>query len=187
VKKDYIMSHIAKAVEPVRVEAIARATKEAFAVIAKVEKALEAAGGDRKVLAPFPNSFNCDKRTWNIKKSYYTLVHSLTERNIKEGEWAGSLSPKDPDPARMSPKQCAKFVKQAQENASAQYDAFIAKLEGKVGETTSATLSGEHVWGHSILTVTKADGSVERWKTQMIVNVSVLGNMFNQWPSRKVK
>lgn len=181
------MSHIAKAVEPVRAEAIARATKEAFAVIAKVEAALAAAGGDREVLAPYPSSWNCDKRTWNIKKGYYTLVHVLTERDIKPGEWAGCRSPKDPDPARMSPEGCAKFVKQAQEDASAQYDAFIAKLEAKIGETTAAVLKGEHVWGHSILTVTKADGTTENWKTQMIVNVSVLGNLFNQWPTRKVK
>ena len=181
------MSHIAKAVEPVRAEAIARATKEAFAVIAKMEKDLEAAGGDRKVLAPYPSSLHCDSRTFSIKKGYYNLVRELTERNIPEGGWAGSLSPKDPDPARMSPQGCARFVKNSQEDASAQYDSFIAKLEAKIGEVTSATLTGEHVWGHSILTVIKMDGSVERWKTQMIVNVSVLGKLFNQWPSRKVK
>ncbi|MNE44768.1 hypothetical protein D3C80_1390130 [compost metagenome] len=111
----------------------------------------------------------------------------LTERDIPEGAYVGSRSMRDPDPARMSPNGCALFVKQAQENASAQYDAFIAKLEAKIGEVTAAILSGEHVWGHSILTVTKADGTTEKWKTQMIVNVSVLGNLFNQWPTRKVK
>lgn len=181
------MSHIAKAVEPVRAEAIARATKKAFEIIAKCEVDLAAAGGDRQVLAPYPSSWNCDKRTWNIKKGYYNLVQMLTERDIPEGAYRGSRSMNDPDPARMSVKGCAKFVKQSQEDASAQYDAFIAKLETKIGEVTAATLTGEHVWGHSILTVTKADGTSEKWKTQMIVNISVLGKLFNQWPSRKTK
>jgi hypothetical protein len=180
------MSHIAKAVEPVRAEAIARATKEAYAVIAKVEVALAGAGGDREVLAPFPNSFKCDKRSFMIQKGYYTLVRDLTEADVEPGTYV-SRSPRAPDPARMSPKGCAKFVKQSQEDASAQYDSFIAKLEAKIGEVTAATLSGEHVWGHSVLTVTKADGTSEKWKTQMIVNVSVLGKLFNQWPSRKMK
>lgn len=181
------MSHIAKAVEPVRAEAIARATKEAFAVIARVEKELAEAGGDREKSAPYPNSRFCDKRSFNIKLGKYTLVRMLTEQDVEPGAYVGSRSFGSPDPARMSPEGCAHFVKRAQEDASAQYDAFIAKLEAKIGEVTEATLKGEHVWGHSILTVTKADGSVERWKTQMIVNVSVLGNLFNQWPTRKVK
>jgi hypothetical protein len=68
-----------------------------------------------------------------------------------------------------------------------QYTAFIQKLEGKVGAHTAAALDGSHVWGFSILTVTKADGTVEKWKTEQIINVSVLGKVFNQWPSRKVK
>ena len=43
------------------------------------------------------------------------------------------------------------------------------------------------MWGYSVLTVTKEDGSVERWKTQQIMNISVLGLLFAQWPSRKMK
>lgn len=181
------MSHIAKAVEPVRAEAIARAAKEALAVIAKVEKELAEAGGDRQVYAPYPNSLREDKRSFTMKRSKYTLVRLLTERDFPEGVYQPSRSSNSPDPARMSPEGCECFVEMAKVDASAQYDAFIAKLETKIGEVTSAILTGEHVWGHSILTVTKADGTSEKWKTQMIVNVSVLGNLFNQWPSRKVK
>jgi hypothetical protein len=34
--------------------------------------------------------------------------------------------------------------------------------------------------------VTKG-GTVERWKTQQIVNVSRLGKLFNQWPTRQLQ
>jgi hypothetical protein len=80
-----------------------------------------------------------------------------------------------------------RFVAAAIELAATQYVAFVAKLVGKIGAVDSATLAGSHVWGYSILTVTKSDGSSERWQTQQIVNQSKLGTLFNQWPSRKVK
>jgi hypothetical protein len=50
-----------------------------------------------------------------------------------------------------------------------------------------ASITGTHIWGHSVLTVTLPNGTVERWKTQQIVNQSKLGLLFNQWPSRKMK
>ena len=80
----------------------------------------------------------------------------------------------------------AKFVDDTMRDAAAQYDAFIAKLIRKIGDFDSATLTGSHVWGYSILTVTKG-AATERWGTRQIVNQSVLGKLFNQWPSRKIK
>lgn len=80
-----------------------------------------------------------------------------------------------------------KFIQAAKADAAAQYEAFVAKLQQKIGEVKNATLKGNHVWSYSILTVEKPDGTVEHWKTQMIINVSKLGKMFNQFPTRKVK
>jgi hypothetical protein len=34
--------------------------------------------------------------------------------------------------------------------------------------------------------VTTQEGEDQVWRTQMIVNVSVLGKLFNQWPTRQV-
>lgn len=63
----------------------------------------------------------------------------------------------------------------------------MAKLIGKIGPVTSATIKGNHVWGHSVLTITNPDAVVEHWKTRQIVNVSKLGKLFNQWPTRKTE
>ncbi len=64
---------------------------------------------------------------------------------------------------------------------------FICKLVAKVGEVTEASIAGNHIWGESYLTVTTIAGAKQTWKTQQIVNVSVLGNYFNQWPTRLMK
>jgi len=93
----------------------------------------------------------------------------------------------EPDTRIKSEFHEARFIKSACENAAFQYDAFIAKLDKKIGEAVSAELSGNHVWSFSVLTVEKADGSIEHWKTQMIINFSKLGKMFNQFPTRKIK
>lgn len=94
---------------------------------------------------------------------------------------------KAPDFVDVTDERVARYVKTAREDAAAQYEAFVAKLTVKIGAVETATLAGRGVWSHSILTVTKSDGARENWKTQMILNVSGLGKVFNQWPTRKVK
>jgi ParB-like chromosome segregation protein Spo0J len=85
-----------------------------------------------------------------------------------------------------STEKIERAFEQVRQNAGAAFDSFAAKLVGKVGDCTAATL---HCWGDvwtsSTLVVTKADGSVERWNTQRIINCSVLGKLFHQWPTRK--
>lgn len=70
--------------------------------------------------------------------------------------------------------------------ASFEFTQYVAKLTGKIGETTAASINASPLWNGSILTITKPDGSVETWKTTMIINCSSLGKLFNQWPTRRV-
>lgn len=173
-------SLIAQAVEPLREAAIARAEKEARNFLLSISKKLEENNYDRNAFAPYPKG--TDYSGFSTKKAWYELVRRVTNSN-----WPGSRSPKDPDIAKMDFDVSYKFVEQQKKDASFEYDAFIAKLESKIGEVVSAELEGDHVWGYSFLTVEKADGSKEKWKTQMIVNVSKHGKLFNQFPTRKVK
>lgn len=174
---------VVAAVEPLRTASLERAASEARAVIEKVCGWMEAAGWDAQEAAPYPNS-NLSRLGYQKAKARYTLVRLLTEEAPSEGY--RSYRPNEPEPRVLSLCGMARFISSATENANAQYTAFIAKLTEKVGDVTEATLTGSHVWGHSILKVEGPNGC-ERWKTQMIVNVSKLGNMFNQWPTRKVK
>lgn len=72
--------------------------------------------------------------------------------------------------------------------------AFAAKLAGKVdreraeGTTvvgvTSTTIDR---WSSGTTVVRLSDGSEQEWHTQVIVNQSCLGKLFNQWPTRRVR
>lgn len=171
---------IAAAVLPLKSEAIERAEQEARNAAEDVGRLLEDVGSDLDKAVPPPNG--------NMKRAEYKAAESrqhffqrlTTSRNAYRGMRDSWLV--DIDPAKVE-----RFVQESRQEAATEYDVFIAKLEEKIGEVASATLVGNHVWQHSILTVTKADGSVESWRTQMIVNVSCLGKLFNQFPTRKVK
>jgi hypothetical protein len=163
---------IAAAVEPLRAATVERAEKEARLLA-------EATLTD---FAAFPQRYE-----------YPSVLLGRRERQEQSSRRARLLHLVTNTGTTMTPKYerseeaVQRFVKEAGTMASEQYTLFIRKLESKVGAHVSATLEGSHVWGFSELTVTKADGSKEKWRTQQIVNVSVLGKLFNQWPSRKVK
>lgn len=172
-------SPIALAVEPLRSVALARAEKDANELIARYVAKLEAAGMDIDVAYPRPNG-RMSREEYRATLARYNIALSLTTY-VKP-----TLRPGEPNLRKHSPEGVARFVTAAKETADAQYTAFVAKLEAKVGACDAAELSGEHVWGYSTLTVAKGE-EVEHWRTQQIVNVSKLGLLFNQWPSRKLK
>ena len=170
---------ISQAVEPLRTEAMKRSEIKAVEIALSVAKELVENGNDLRKAAPYPKTAWSGNHPAEIAKHrlFGGLVHHV----------GGCRGMNDPDPVVMHSVYVDRFVDNARTDASAQYDSFIAKLESKIGDYVTAELKGDHVWGYSILTVTKADGSVENWKTSMIVNVSKLGKVFNQFPTRKVK
>ena len=167
------------AVLPLKNAAIEHAVEVAYAITERVRFAL--AGREFKRL-PYPQSFNMGRNEWAKAKSAYDLESRLIET---DGDCRPALG--EVQLYKMSLKAIDRFLDQVREDAAAQYDAFVAKLVTKVGEVETADLEGNHVWGYSFLKVVKADGTTETWKTQQIVNVSKLGTVFNQWPTRKVK
>lgn len=176
------MTHpVAAAILPLRDDAIARAETDAREYIARLIAKLEEAGWNLDTVAPRPKSsdnrevYVSAKRRRELFSSITTFVQDKPFRRVNDPEFR----------ARSAEREAA-FIAAAKEAAGLQYDAFVAKLVAKVGQCDAAAISGNHVWHHSILTVTKGD-QVERWKTQQICNVSKLGLLFNQWPSRKVK
>jgi hypothetical protein len=175
------VSPIETAVKPLKDDAIDRANKYAAELLSKMASELEAAGNDLQVCAPYPESFGCTRKTYMAGQSKYKLFRSVTRPR------AATRKPNEPDFADMSKGAVDRFLETAKVNAAAQYDAFVLKLIAKIGPAVSATLTGNHVWGYSILAVELPDGSRQNWKTQQIINVSKLGMLFNQWPTRKVR
>jgi hypothetical protein len=163
---------IAAAVEPQRAAAIAATMKGAADLVATMTAEMEAAGMNMEAVAPRPRN-NMSARGWKAAettRARYTLIFSVGAGDI----------------ATLDAAKVEKFTAAALARANDDYDAFIAKLVEKVGACDSAVLSGDHVWSKSSLTVTKGE-TVEVWTTKRILNVSVNGNLFNQWPTRKAK
>lgn len=176
---------VGRALHQQKAAAVAYAREDAQKVIDRVAKELEAAGWDINVAAPYPNSRRDGQSAYKQKRAKYGLFQSLTENAEKDVGYRYDRNA--PKIVKLSDDGCARFIEQSAQDAALQYDAFICKLVSKVGEIVDASIEGDHVWGWSILTVTKADGSKENWKTQQIRNYSVYGTPYLQWPTRIVK
>jgi len=178
------MTPIAQAVEPLRQAAVNCAAQYAEDFVTSIYEKLDACDWDIKAAYPMPRG-TMDRAAYKQAMMMHTLARRLTTTDTVKHPF-GCLRHGDPHYVMPHAEAKAQYVAEARKDASLQYDAFIAKLEQKVGAHTEATLTGDHVWGYSFLTVTTASGT-QRWKTQQIMNVSKLGTVFNQWPTRLVK
>lgn len=171
------------AVEPLLVDAEKAAEQYANKVIANVMKDLAANDWDLQKCAPWPHNLPYGTPEYHTAVSKQKLYHSLVrdDDSVYRSYCLGA-----PHIVKADPEAQKRFVDEARRNAALQYESFILKLETKIGSHSAAVLDGSHVWGYSILTVTTPEG-VQRWKTQTIINVSKLGKLFNQYPTRKVK
>lgn len=165
---------VAVAIEPLKVEAQNDAEASALETIANVSTRLEEAGGDLDVVAPRANR---KAPAWerDAADGWRSLIQQVASPEGCPARW------------RVSKDRCDEFVARSRRLAGEQFEAFAHKLVGKIGEATAASIKEQGVWEWSILTVIKADGSVQRWKTQRIVNRSYRGTMFYQWPTRLMK
>lgn len=171
---------IADAVMPLKIQAMARARKEAVGYVAGARESLASRGWDINKAAPTPSSKSGVAEYFTAlsrRHNFLRLTELAAPRDYSRDEMF----------VRMSEEGVDKFLADAQADAAAQYDAFVDKLVRKIGPVVSARLEGDHVWSYSHLHVVKADGSKERYRTHMIVNMSKHGKFFNQWPTRKVK
>ncbi len=176
------MNAIATAVEPLRAASIQRAREFATATVASM--CAQAAAGET---FPYPKSIGVAKATYMRLMNEHKLAGQLFKRTHN-----GFGAARGPDTLAFAPEGAARFVAQAEADASAQFNGFVAKLADKAGQCETATVatfgtSAGALWCYSVLTVTKAGGVTESWKTQQILNVSVLGKVFNQYPTRKMK
>lgn len=170
---------VAAALAPQKQAAQDRAAQFAAEHYDRMNEALLAAGGDLEVCAPYPKS--------NVGKVEYMMclaVRKVYEMYFK-GVGPGSRSPRDPNPYVADEAWKAKWVAEARETCGAAFDAYVAKLVGKVGPCDAAEYQG-NLWSRSTITVRKG-AEVEVWHTQQIINVSSLGKIYNQWPTRKAK
>jgi soluble cytochrome b562 len=175
------MSHpIQKAIEPFREKAMKKAESLALKQIENVKQKLIEFNGDRNQFAPMPKGVG-ERSAYIEKKNYYHFVQSITESTVPQFQRWNSE-----DKAQINEKRCLSFIEKSKEMASKDFSKFVDKLISKIGDCDSAQNEGDLVWNFSILTVSKQD-KIEKWKTQIIMNISKHGKLFNQYPTRKMK
>ena len=170
---------VARAVAPLRAVAMDSADAAMIAKITRVLSELERVSWDLAVYAPCPHSHMSTEsyRQASAKRNFAKMI----TRGVKH-----TLRPNDPEIVQRDEQGITRAIKACRAMAAETYDAYVWKLCGKIGDCLSATLSSNNgLWLDSTLTVTKATGA-ENWRTQMILNHSVYGLPFNQFPTRRI-
>jgi hypothetical protein len=145
-------------------------------------------GADLKDHAPRGDSWKDGREQYKTKQARHYLA--LQVLHISR---ANSFMDCPQIIAGVNAEGIERLCDEAAKDAAFSFDEYVAKLTRKVGHCNRASVEG-WLWDHSILTVVKRsnpDDAVspmvtERWKTQQILNFSVYGKAFNQWPTRKV-
>lgn len=175
---------IALVVEPYRKAAVDAAIEKANEVVANLAKQLEQNGWDLNKVAPSPSTRgNITRKEYRAQQERFNFVVSLVKSTSNK-----YYMKNEPYIVEMCPKKIEFYMHCTKLEAEAQYTKYIYKLTSRIGELVSAELDPNfrNLWYESHLIITRKDGTKETWKTKQIINVSCLGKLFNQWPTRKV-
>lgn len=138
----------------------------------------------------YPNSLKLDRKAYRMQLAQYQYCQ---KHSTPDYDRSGRRGMHDPDfrlvhPSKTIPQLKAKAIELAKEALIG----YCLKLSMKIDETKSGTIQsaeykgGLDPWSDSFVNVTTANGK-QVWKTRMIINVSCLGTLFNQWPTRLMK
>lgn len=171
---------VIKAIEPLRADAQDAAEAAFRGNVQRVLDLLAQADWNLNVVAPGGHS-RMTRANYMQAQAWRGLVTGMTQPDKARATLVES-GYRLPDPERVE-----RLVQGVREDAASAFDAFGAKLVAKVGEdVTGASIEARSgVWVESTLTVLKGE-VVERWRTKRIINCSVLGKLFHQWPTRQV-
>jgi len=175
------MNAIELAVSPIKQSSIDAAEQNAKEFLATTKAKFEAAGWDINQVAPFPRK-NCSDAEFKVVYKYRKSLAMLVK-------FTGVSGRRDqPQIVCWDDVYANKFIEQTKEEAALQYEMYVAKLIKKIGDVTEAKMGYINgLWMNSTLIVTKTNGSIEKWNTKCIINRSVYGKLFNQFPTRKTK
>jgi len=178
------MQPIEKAVQPMKQLSIDNALAYAEKRINSVLRKLEEANWDRNAVAPYPHS-NMSRADYMAKKAFCNFVQQITE--AKAGVY-NTHKRNDPYFVQADLQGIKRHYKEIADNAAAAFEAYVHKLQNKVGEVTDAKVTSSwDLWMDSTLAIEKADGTKEIWNTKCITNYSKFGLAFNQFPTRLKK
>lgn len=125
-------------------------------------------------LAPKPHS-NMSRGEYRAASNYRMFLVSLFDKDVN-----------DPFIKHSSVKK-HRFIDMIKDQARTDYLGWINKMTEKIGKPVASASVKGNPWVDSVLSVITIDGEVQVWDTQMIINTSKLGKLFNQFPSTRKK
>jgi hypothetical protein len=138
-------------------------------------------GMDLEIVAPYPKS--------NIGRNAYIAAVELRNFATKYFKSTATYGRGMHDPnivARVDDAKLEEILEASAKKATEMhFDGYIIKLAGKIGKTIAEAELVGGLWNDSVLTIKAVDGEVQVWHTHCIWNVSCLGRIFNQWPTRR--
>jgi hypothetical protein len=164
---------------------VARAEECSVLGLNQMRARLLSVGMDLTKIAPRPNS-------WNTPRKQYRIAMNL------RGMYLASFKPvAKPVSFTAIPKDAPEIVAEkpdaepylrgcAKRDANALFDSFLLKMAGKIGPGCTAARLDGIIWDGCTVTANMADGSTQVWTTKCILNQSIYGKLFNQWPTRRV-
>lgn len=134
----------------------------------------EAKGFDLEKIAPYPEPYDRDAhQAACLERSYYLSICDFVSKSGNH--------------IVLSPAKVEIEVDKARRSAAAQFEAYAAKLNAKINDKVHTAELAGNPWFGSHLTVVTENKGTQVWHTQMILNVSKLGKLFNQFPTRLKK
>lgn len=152
---------------------VAQAEKRGMDHYENIVKRLESFDMNLDEMAPRPNIKMSGGR-YKAAENYRAFINSLFDVDV-EPILKKSITKRN------------RYINLIKEQARADYMAWISKMIEKIGKpVVSATATG-NPWRDSRLLVNTNDGEEQIWHTQMIINTSKFGKLFNQFPSTRKK
>lgn len=179
-----ILEIVRNAVLPMKEVAEDNAARTMSARIEETLKTLEDDfNWDVDAMAPYPSSLRNSRADFKQKLSKYQFVRAITVST------QGARFVNEPDYVTRDHAKIARAIRQARELAAETFEAYACKLTGKVGTDVvkADATTDSNLWLASTLQVYHNDGAFTTWNTKTIVNCSVYGKLFLQFPTRKAK
>lgn len=160
---------------------VARAEELYMERLVSMRSKLAAAGMDLDIVAPYPRS-DVGRRDY---RTAIAIRNAYSHYFVADTKGRGYRMPKDPYIVIEKPDAEAKCRAEARQDANACFDSYLFKLAGKIAKPIKQATYRGHLWDGSELSVVCEDDETQVWKTRCIINVSVYGKLFNQWPTRR--
>jgi hypothetical protein len=185
-----LTSMVQEAMSPSRDQFKTVIKEKLTADLAKLESDLKSANWDFNKARPFPKG--------NEGREAYIKMQGAHQDGVRWVEFRNNSSSRQGERLVMmkgTPDERAALIDdKASQLADDSYQSFTLKLADKIAEAAQGQevksvthAHGGDVWGWSMLKAGLADGREVGLETKQIINVSSLGKLFNQWPTRIAK